>query len=171
MAVKSLIETVTVGASGAASIEFTAIPQNGSDLILVISNRVSNAQFSGNLEFNSDTAANYSHTRLFTNGAGIFTDAGATTSISFIGLGRSDFTANTFASDSIYVSNYSSGSAKSVSIEGVTENNSGSAYEYALGLAAGSYSDTNPITSLKVYGVGSTFVQHTTASLYKIKYD
>ena len=39
MAVKSLIETVTVGSGGAASIEWTAINQDGQDLVIVLSSR------------------------------------------------------------------------------------------------------------------------------------
>tara|TARA_R110000782_G_scaffold250946_1_gene338438 strand:+ start:390 stop:905 length:516 start_codon:yes stop_codon:yes gene_type:complete len=171
MAVKSLIQTVTVGAGGAASIEFTAIPQSGSELILVISNRVDANQFEGQIQFNGDTASNYSAVRLFTNGNGIFTGSSSGTGLYIYGIGRADATANTFASASIYVSNYTSSVAKTVSTEGVSENNNASAFSYLVGIGGGKWSGTAAITSLKLFAASSNFVQHTTASLFKIKYD
>ncbi len=58
-----LIETIEVGAGGAASIEFTSIPQDGVDLLLMVSARTDRnvgADVVG-AQFNSDTTAgNYS---------------------------------------------------------------------------------------------------------------
>jgi hypothetical protein len=164
----TLVSTVTVGSGGAASIEFTGIAGTGKDLLILLSNRLDAGQFTGNVQFNSDTGSNYSQRRLFTNGNGVFSDSGSTTRIQFIGMGKNDATANTFASDAIYVSNYTSSVAKSVSIDGVSENNSADAFAYALGIAAGRWTGTSAITSVTLSADGSNFVQHTTASLYII---
>ena len=171
MAVKSLIETVTVGAGGAASIEFTAIPQEaGSDLILVISSRLDGAQYEGKIQFNSDTASNYSSLYLYGNGAGEYSGLSTGVSLIFQGMGRSSATANTFASDTIYVSNYTSAVAKSISIDAVSENNDAADYSYILSIGSGKWSGTAAITSLRIFST-ENFVQYSTASLYKIKYD
>ena len=83
-------------------------------------------------------------------------------------MGRNDATANTFASDAIYVSNYTSSVAKSVSVDGVSESNTGDAFRYGLGISAGNWTGTSAITSLLISADSSNFDQHSTASLYII---
>ena len=169
MAVKSLIETITVGAGGATSMLFDNIPNDlGQDLVLLISSRSSvNADHNaGWIKFNgsaTDPAA-----RILAS-----FDGAAPISISWrytqrINGGTS--TANTFSNTSIYISNYASSATKSYSSDVVTENNSANT---SLMLTAGTWAVTDPITSLEVISHSSTspYVQHTTASLYKIKYD
>jgi hypothetical protein len=164
MAVKSLIETVTVGAGGAASIEFAAIPQDGSDLVCVFSERHST---DGNTRFTfNGSSSGYQQIRLSGTGTSVNTDTYSGVFIYAEDQGAST-TANTFGSAQVYVSNYTSSVAKSVSVELITENNATAADQY---LIAGSWSGTAAITSLSV-AASSGFVQHTTASLYKIKYD
>ena len=163
MAVKSLIETVTVGAGGASSIEFTAIPQDGSDLICVFSERHST---DGNtrLTFNG-SGSGYDSINLYGNGTS--TSSGSYSGVFIYANDQGpSTTANTFGSAQVYVSNYTSSAAKSVSVELVTENNATAANQY---LIAGSWSGT-AITSLTV-AASTGFVEHTTASLFKIKYD
>lgn len=172
MAVKSLIETVTVGAGGAASIEFAAIPQAGSDLVCLVSLRTNKA--SGNpdaieFQFNSDTAGNY--TTLWLEGTGSAVASASTTTTRGYAehlAQHSAYTSNTFGNTSIYVSNYASASAKSISVDGVTENNAAGSYQE---IAASLWNNTSAITSIKIYSGGSTLLQYSTASLYKIKYD
>ena len=171
MAVKSLIETVTVGAGGAASIEFTDIPQDGSDLVLVWSVRtVDNiTQSIMRLVLNGDTGSNYAWVRLWGTGSTVSSSSGAaqTTILNGYAVGD-DATANTFGNSSVYISNYSSSGTKSVSNESVTENNASTAYQF---LGAGSYSG-GAVTSLLIRENSSTnLAQYSTASLYKIKYD
>ena len=170
MAVKSLIETVTVGAGGAASIEFTAIPQNGSDLILVISGRTARTGTTGNLQINvnSDTtASNYSNRQLYANNGTVYSFSA--NEYPLPPLNASSTTANTFSSHSVYISNYTSSNAKSMSLETVTENNSSAV---AQDLQAATWSGTSAITSIQLKEYASfNFDQYTTASLYKIKYD
>ena len=172
MAVKSLIETVTVGAGGAAFIEFTGIAGTGQDLVCLVSMRTNKA--GGNpdaieFQFNSDTAGNY--TTLWLEGTGSAVASASTTTTRGYAehLGQhSAYTSNTFGNTSIYVSNYASASAKSISVDGVTENSATGSYQL---LAAGKWNNTAAITSMKIYSGGNTLLQYSTASLYKIKYD
>ena len=170
MAVKSLIETVTVGAGGAASIEFTAIPQEvGSDLLLIISQR--NVDNAGELriQINSDGSTS--------NTPGLFLEGNGSTAYSY-SLGanawirlrpdQSSHTANTFSSSSLYFSNYASTSGKPISVDSVMENNATAAYQEIAGY---SYLGTSGISSLTITANTGNQAEHSTASLYKIKYD
>ena len=80
-------------------------------------------------------------------------------------LSDNDYTANTFGNSSVYVSNYTSSVAKSVSFDFVQENNASDAKAH---IAAGSYTGSSAITSLTMVLATGNFAQHTTASLYKI---
>ena len=166
MAVKSLIETVTVGAGGAASIEFVAIDQTGQDLVLVISSRSSStgSTNAGWIKFNgSATDPSAVVLASFTGGTPVSLSWRYTQRINGAGS-----TANTFNSSSIYISNYASSATKTYSAESVTENNS---TDSDLQLSAGTWGVTDAITSLEIISHTQPYVQHTTASLYKIKYD
>ena len=170
MAVKSLIETVTVGAGGVASIEFTAIPQDGSDLVCVTSlrsDRASQTVDGTNIEVNG-TAANRSEIFLSASFTGSVS-SGTDTKLSS-GLANATLsTSNTFSNASVYISNYSGSTAKSFSSDGVLENNDTAAFSK---MTAGLWNDTSAITSLKIVSSNSaTLLQYSTASLYKIKYD
>ena len=161
----TLVSTVTVGSGGAASIEFTNIPQTGKDLLCVVSARESTS--TGNqlaLTFNSDTTnANYSR-RLLTgyNGSVSSTSASART---FILVNADTQTANTFSSCAIYVSNYTSSVAKSVSVDQIDEGNNAFVTN---NLTATSWSGTAAITTLGLVMPSGTVAQHSTASLYLI---
>ena len=165
MAVKSLIETVTVGAGGAASIDFLDIPQNGSDLLVVLSARSTDGNNYFGVQFNNDTDLNYNYVLL--SGTGTAVSSASITPASFLRIysGDSDYTANTFGNSSAYIFNYTSNSAKSYSTDAVNENNSTAGIQ---NLNAGLWTGTSAITSLKIYGA---IAQYSTASLYKIKYD
>ena len=161
----TLIETGTVGSGGASSIEFTSIPQEaGADLVVLLTARGGNEL--SEITFNSDTGTNYNYATL--RGTGSVADSNgsaATEAIRFYGITETSRTANVFGNAKITISNYTSSSQKSVSIDGVTENNA----TYGVsGLTFGYYTSTNAITSLKLASNGSTLAEHTTASLYLV---
>jgi hypothetical protein len=178
MAVKSLIETVTVGAGGAASIEFTDIPQDGGDLVCVISTRVTGYDAPGNVGIILDgdtTNANYSSLFLRATITSISNNVQ-----SFSGSYRPYFpipgdtaTTSTFGNTSVYISNYTSSLDKSISIEMLTETNesAGQGAEWQGGLVASKHSTNSSTDSLLLSSLNGNFVQYSTASLYKIKYD
>jgi hypothetical protein len=167
-----LIETVTVGSGGAASIEFTSIPQNGVDLLLKVSGRDtgSGGEAGGvQIQFNNVTTSSYSWRRLTGNGssAGSLSITGDAISIPFSSVGSSA-TASTFGNASALISNYTSSVAKSVSGDGVSENNATESYQ---AIVAGSWSGTDAISSIQIKPSSTNWAEHSTASLYKITAD
>ena len=139
----TLISSVTVGAGGASSIDFTSIPATYTDLKLVQSCRISPATSYDYivLEFNGDTtAANYNFIYLYGNGA---TGSGSG-NIKFGGYAdAASATASTFSNGEIYMPNYAGSNNKSVSADSVTENNATAAFAR---FGAGLWSDSSAIT-------------------------
>jgi hypothetical protein len=154
----TLVESVTVGSGGASSISFTSIPQDGTDLVLLISSRASINNRDGKVALN--TGGTYTRRRLQGGGEGVFSDP---TSADFQ-TATSSFTANTFGNASIYIPNYASSAAKSFSSDSVTENNETTAHQ---ALIAVSWSETAAVTTVTV-SHSTSFVENTTAFLYKI---
>ncbi len=157
----TLVQTVTVGAGGAASIEFTGIPQTGTDLLVVYSLRqAAGGQSTMQISFNG---ANYpTNKNLLGNGA----TASSNGSASVVGYpSASTDTANTFGNTTIYFSNYSSTTSnKSFTSDSVSENNGATAYQL---LSAGLWASTAAITSISM-ATGSNWAQYSTASLYLV---
>lgn len=152
----TLISSVTVGAGGASSIDFTSIPGTYTDLCLVYTG----AQ-SAIVSFNSDTANNYSEKYLRGTGAAVQT--GGSTGQAFITLGlQSD--ATDIVSSQMIIPNYAGSSAKTASVEGIGERNAASTLYQVL--VAGKWSGTAAISTLKIDFFGSTFPQYSTASIY-----
>ena len=171
MAVKSLIETIEVGSGGASSIEFAAIPQEaGSDLLLSLSSRSDSTSSLGLIKINGVASGGSSgYTAKFLAGSGSSAFSGGDSFYARAWFAnRSSSTASTFGNSNIYFSNYASTGAKTWSSDSVEENNAASAY---AAIIAGSFSATSAITSLSVLHETGNFVQYTTASLFKIKYD
>jgi hypothetical protein len=160
-----LIETKTVGSGGAASIDFTSIPQTYTDLIVKISAR-QGAENAFNITFNGSTSA-YSTIRLQGDGANATsnTAGGISTAISVIGIESGNNSANIFGNSEIYIPNYTSSNNKSVSIDGVNEENGLESY---MNLAAGLWSNTAAINQVTISARAGSLVQHSTASLYGI---
>jgi len=161
--------TVTVGVLGASSIDFSAIPATYTDLQIVYSARGTavTADRGAFLQFNADTASNYSY--LFVRGDGASATSASSTSTTFIYLGNfpaATSTANTFGSGSFYIPNYAGSTTKSISSDSVSENNGTAGWDT---LAAGLWTGTAAITAIKLYPESGNFAQYTTASLYGIK--
>lgn len=160
-----LVETVEVGSGGASSIEFTSIPQDGTDLLLVLSLRTSGAHVGSAMvaRFNGSTST---YTGVTLEGDG--SSASSVTKSSYVwidaGVTGANSTSGTFSNVQVYISNYTSSAPKSVSVDSVTENNGTEAYQ---ALNANSWSGTSAITSIE-FNSGETLQQYSTASLYKI---
>jgi hypothetical protein len=161
----TLVSTVTVGSGGAASIEFTGIAGTGKDLLCLISARTGAASVNGYTEWqvNSDTGNNYVTLVLVGNGATASSSSSGSYSAGQINTTGNNATASTFGNGSLLISNYTSSTAKSISIDQVGENNATTAFQE---IRAANYSGTSAITSLKLNAIGGNFLQHSTASLY-----
>lgn len=159
------IATVTVGAGGAASIDFTSIPGTYTDLLLKISSRGNASAMGSNLgiSFNGSTS---SFTGRYLEGTG--TAAASASVARFISSTNANTsTASTFGSAEIYIPNYAGSNNKSFSAEGLSENNATEAYRH---LTAGLWSNTAAITSITMSLLtGDNFMQYSTATLYGIK--
>jgi hypothetical protein len=166
------IQTVTVGSGGAASIEFTSIPQTYTDLKIVTSFRdeVAGIRPEIRITFNSSSTG-YSGRilRAFDN-----TSTGSTTSnTSYFDAWRvpgSLNTANVFSNDEIYIVNYTSANNKSFSSDNIAESNIAVSTANFMSLSAGLWSNSAAITSVKfVTDSASDIAQYSTATLYGIK--
>jgi hypothetical protein len=157
----TLIETKTLGAA-AASLEFTSIPQDGTDLLIKASLRHDGSNATGiYISFNGNIL-NFS--AIYINALSPNTPTSAPLA-RYIGSSTDDVTANVFSSTEIYIPNYSGSGNKSYSTENVTENNAVGAYQ---NLVAGLWSNTSPITSFSLATTSNNWRAGSTISLYKI---
>lgn len=157
-----LIETITVGSGGSASIVFNSIPQTFTDLYIVFSLR-------------GTTSANSVEIRLFPNGVGgsdrllyAFGSGGAGTNTSSNLRGvtsAATASSNTFGSGGVYLPNYTLTGAKNISMTSLSENNNSVADLYVLG---GTSTTTAAVTSFTISPVSGNFAQYSSASLYGI---
>ena len=163
-----LIQTITVGSGGSASIDFTSIPQTYTDLQLVVSGRSTAAVVAANisLTFNG-SATGYSTRNLWGNGSAVQNDSSSTTFLyGSVAVSGASATASVFGNSSFYIPNYAGSTNKSVSMDFVTENNATTAYSVFV---AGLWSNTAAITQITMVLNTGNFAQYSSASLYGIK--
>ena len=164
--------TVTVGAGGAASIDFTAIPSTYTDLLLKFSLRNSAANGYDNVlvSFNGTPSGNSYSGRMVGDyiSAVISQSSSSANAFNFIYSDGANATASTFSNGELYVPNYAGSTNKSISADSVTESNSGSAFTSTRVLGAGLWSNTAAITSVYLTPSTGSFVQYSTATLYGI---
>jgi hypothetical protein len=160
-----LLETKTL-VSAAASIEFTSIPQDGTDLHALVSTTSSGVFDSLLVRFNSDTGNNYSWRRLFGSGSGAPATDSSTSTNGLLGPAITTATTTDFGNTSMYVPNYSGSTSKSVFFDGVTEANTTTSFQSLL---AGIYTPTTAITSITFRSFNANNLSiGTSISLYKI---
>lgn len=155
----TLISTATVGAGGAASIDFTSIPGTYTDLLIVLSSRSTVNTGVVRIAFNGSTTSFTSRALQGTGSSSL-----SFTETNFVGhTSNSDYTANSFGSHQIYIANYAGNTNKTFSSDSVAENN---ASANLSNLIAGLWSNTAAITQVTLSL--SNFAQYSTASLYGI---
>jgi hypothetical protein len=163
-----LIESKTL-ATAAASIEFTSIPQDGTDLVVLFTGRNSRTDFplsEVQLRFNG-LSTNQS-SRQLRGLAGVAVESNTMTYAVVGNIPSSSNTSDTFGSSLIYIPNYAGSSNKSVSVDNVSESNNTSLYAWDLNIAAGLWASTSAITSLSLTCATGNIVAGSIASLYKI---
>jgi hypothetical protein len=167
------IQTVTVGAGGLSSIDFTNIPQNYTDLSIKFSVRATSsasarAEDTLVLALNNDTTgSNYTVRYLRGNGASAGSGVGSGFAGSYAGeFNGSTSTASTFTSGMVYLPNYAGATNKSFSIDIVQETNASTAY---MQLHASLWANTSAVNRLTFSNYNSnTFAQGSTFTLYGI---
>ena len=153
-----LLERVTVGAAGAASVTFSNIPQTGyTDLKIVGSVRNDfGAANTITAKFNGSATG---FTQRYLEGSGTGVASGTNTTW----IASSGDSANIFSNWEVYIPNYTSSNYKSWSTDSVTELNGNPAYATFI---AGLWSNTAAITSVGFFQTGGNFRQYSTFSLY-----
>ena len=166
------LATVTVGVGNSSSIEFTNIPQNYTDLQLVLSARSTQSDFEVtdvNVLFNGVTTNQTERNLRTSPTTGVISQN--RTDIILGNMPSANNTANTFSNSSLYISNYASSTYKSMAVDGVSPSTTNSGYYWFVNMGANLWSNPAPITSiiLKANNGSFAFVQHSTATLYGIK--
>ena len=162
----TLLASSTVGSGGANNINFTSIPNTYTDLSVKFS-----------LRYGDYASWNYAYIQLNStggttkslNGSGSSASSGSVnTSLRIDFVAGTGQTASTFSNCELYVPNYTSTNAKSVSLDCTAENNATAAYSQ---LTAGLFSTvTSAVTSLSLLADGPyNFAQYSTAYLYGVK--
>jgi hypothetical protein len=160
-----LLETIALTQS-AASVTFDNLPTSGyTDLKVVASARYASGSGFALIDFNNLSTANFSNRVLEGTGASAISFVSGNTNYAGGIVGAGD-TANTFSNTEIYIPNYRSSTAKSYSIDAVTENNGTTAY---ADMVAGLWNNTAAITAIKLSThSGQNFAANSTFSLYGI---
>jgi hypothetical protein len=170
----SKLAETTVGSGGTTSIAFNNIPQNYTDLVIKFSGRNSSGTLYVDdlkvaINSNANTAS-YTQRNLY--GSASTTASSSNTNLgtfAVFGLNGTSTTANTFSNTEIYIPNYASSNAKSISVDAAVENNSGTINLSSLALIAGLFNVTAisqiVLSSYNNYG----FAQYSTATLYGIR--
>lgn len=170
----SKLASTTVGVGGTSAITFNNIPQNYTDLVVKLSARsvFSDLTTYVDMIINGNSGTNYSQR----NVSGMFNSTvtnqswSSQTSFFVYQIDANTATASTFSNTEIYIPNYTSSNAKSLSVDGVAESNNSTATNRAVALSAGLYSTSGPsIISLKFTANGGDFAQYSTATLYGIR--
>lgn len=159
-----LIASSTVGAGGAASIDFTSIPATFTDLCVKYSVRtsISSPYANVNIKFNGSSS---SYTMIRLVGDGSSAASYSNTEIFDVAVG-STATASTFSNAEFYIPNYAGSTNKSVSGDAVGEHNATTSQAM---LYAGLWSNTAAINQVTLTPTSGTFLQYTTAYLYGVK--
>ncbi len=170
-----LITSVTVGSGGAASVTLPAtgtIPQTYTDLKIVMSARSTRTgtdiSSSAYVTFNGDSGSYYSTRMIEGDGSGTRSTSDPGTRLERFDIPTDNATANTFSNSEMYIPNYTSTNAKSVSFESAIENNATLAYLY---LTAGLYNPPSNVaitTITLTASASSTFDEGSTFYLYGI---
>lgn len=154
------IQTVEL-ASDTSNIFFLNVPQSFTDLKLEISARRDGTFEGGSIRLNDVASNSYNRVRLNGSSSSVGTTSSLSSSMLFV-IPASDFTSNTFSSNSFYFSNYTSITDKSISLDGVQENNASNSDKE---ICAFLFETSSAITKISVNG---DFVAGSTFSLYGV---
>jgi hypothetical protein len=163
------LASTTVGVGGTASITFSGIPQNYTDLVIKISGRTTEAaNFTTLVLTFNGSASGYS--RKFIQGYNSSVASGGGSSETSLNLGYingNNSTASTFGNMEVYIPNYTSSNNKSVSIDAVQERND--ATHAVIWLNAAYWENPSAVNTILLTPAGGSLAQHSTVTLYGVK--
>ena len=159
---KTLIERVDVGAGGTTAIVLDNIPQTYDGLVVLVSVRNTGNGPDIAFKFNNNTS-NYTNRYLLGNGSSA--SSGSVYGY-LLAVQPGTSTGGTFANCSMYVPNYTSSNAKSVSIDSTGENNATAATQI---INAALWNNTTAINEITIWQVSNeTLAQYSSVSIYGI---
>jgi hypothetical protein len=163
-----LIQAQTL-TSTAASVTFSNIPQNFTDLKLVMSARTDASSYQADnikVAFNGGSYSTSSTINIYGNGTSAAAETNPGSLLQIAGANGANSTASTFGNSETYIPNYTSSNNKPISAESVTENNATGA---VLWLTSSLFTSSSAITSMTLAPrLGSNFVANSTFMLYGI---
>jgi hypothetical protein len=163
-----LIESKTLG-TAQASIEFTSIPQDGTDLIMMYGLRANNGSngAGGFWRFNDSTTSIYSFRRLQGDGssANSYGETNVDKIYGYNFFNSTGSTSNTFNNGVLYIPNYTASINKSMSFDNVHENNGTTAFQT---IYAAIWASTAAITKITITPDGGDWQIGSVVSLYKV---
>jgi hypothetical protein len=155
------IATVTVGSGGSSSISFSSIPSTYKHL--QIRATIFNSATGGiNIQYNADTAANYTYHQLYGTGTSALANAGTAQNSGYIAYNNASGAYPTVAVVDILDYQNTNKYKTHRSLAGVDVNGSGGALTFFSGL----WLNTAAISSLNIIG---TFTQYSSFALYGVK--
>jgi hypothetical protein len=158
------LQVITVGAAGASSVTFTNIPNTYSHLQVRVFSLM-NAADNFYMQFNSDTAANYSWHQVTGDGSSAGAAAGTSTTFMFVGNNNSSSTTTGNAAVIDILDYVNTNKYKTVrSLLGSDANGSG-----LVALRSGNWRSSNAITSIKITPSSGSFSQYSQFALYGVK--
>jgi hypothetical protein len=155
------IQTLT---SASGSVTFSSIPSTYTDLVLVVSGQSASTNIDLAMRFNSDSATNYSNTRLYGTGSAVGSERG--TSIAYIPLdwGIASSTSGYFGTTIINILNYSNTTTHKTNIS--RKNLAATGVDASVAL----WRSTAAISTIYLYErSASNFASGSTFTLYGIK--
>jgi hypothetical protein len=157
-----LIQRTTVE-TATTTIDFTSIPQNATDLVLLLSARTTSGtnNVDAIIRFN-DVTTGYNYRLL--QGTGTATNSQAASDGRIGTVPAINITANTFSSNYIYIANYAGSTNKLYSSDNTMESNGTLSYTETT---AGLWSNTSAITKI-TFVLSASFEVGSSISLYKI---
>ena len=163
-----LIQHLEVDSGGQAAFEFLNIPQNYTDLVLKLSGRSISFGIAGNFLRPNNISANQTEINIIGDSGSVSSNTRSYISAGGI-CGASNTTANTFASVSVYMQNYSGSTHKTFVTESAVENNNGAIGTAYNVMYASTWADTAAIESIYItISSSDTFAEHSSATLYGI---
>jgi hypothetical protein len=158
----TLISAVTVGSGGAASIDFTSIPSTYTDLCLKLSTKTASGGEWLFINING-SSANVSGRYLYGDGASA---SSGTVSAGTLVSPSSPTSWTGFSNNEFYFPNYAGSTYKSISVDGVNENNASAADAMLTALL---WSNTSAINQITILAQSQNLAQYSTAYLYGVK--
>lgn len=166
------IATVTVGAGGAASIDFTSIPSTYKHLQIRGIARAANAATYAGLRLqvgngSIDTGSNYNTHDLYGDGGSAVASSAASNTNMYVGaISASSLGSNIFGVGVIDILDYADTNKNKTVRSLISTDANGSGYAY---FSSGAWRNTAAINTIKLFTTAGNFVQYSQFALYGIK--